>query len=69
MASTDEFVCEFCNKPKNTLYDGWFRTPAAFNPFAAGTASAGLLQRRLVCRPCLAHAIETKVACATSLPD
>lgn len=65
----DSLVCEFCGKVKDTLYEGWFRTHAAFNEFAQGTASAGLLQLRLACKDCLEEAILNKISLATEIPS
>ena len=66
-AKQNEFVCEFCNQEQDTLYEGWFRSSAAFNPFAKGTASAGLIQLRRVCRDCANKAVKNGVACATKV--
>jgi hypothetical protein len=65
----NDFACEFCGTIQNTLYEGWFRTPAAFNEFAQGTASAGLLQLRRVCKKCCQQAIKNMVAVAKELPQ
>lgn len=65
----DVFTCDFCGKSQDTLYEGWFRTAAAFNPYAAGTATAGVIQRCRVCRCCAQQAIATGQACATELPE
>lgn len=49
-----KFACDSCGDDKvDELYAGWFKTKEAYNPWAQGTASAGLLQRRRVCRDCL----------------
>jgi hypothetical protein len=64
-----DFVCEFCRQEQKTLYEGWFRTAAAFNPYAKGTASAGLLQLRRACNRCAEEAVRNGVACATEVPS
>lgn len=69
MSDVTDFVCEFCNQEKEILYEGWFRTAAAFNPYAKGTVSAGLLQFRRACRECADKAVANGVACATSVPS
>lgn len=66
--SVDQFACEFCGKPQLELYEGWFRTAAAKNPYAAGTASAGVIQLRRACRSCAKLLIDSGMACAESLP-
>lgn len=62
----NDFYCEFCRQPKDTLYEGWFRQPQ--HEFNKGTASAGLIQLRIVCRPCLELAISEGMACAKMVP-
>lgn len=64
----NDFRCDFCNQEQETLYEGWFRTSAAFNPCAEGTASAGLIQLRRVCHNCAKKAIDSGVACANKMP-
>jgi len=49
----DDFVCDVCGSEEDTLYEGYFKSSAATNPWAAGTASAGLLQLKRVCEHCL----------------
>ena len=62
-------VCDMCDTDDHeTLYDGWFRHKAAFNAYARGTATAGLLQRLQVCKSCAELAISNGRACATQLP-
>jgi hypothetical protein len=68
MAEIDQPKCSFCGKTTGDLYEGWFRTQAAFNPWAKGTVSAGVIQLRISCKGCLKRAIEMGVACATELP-
>lgn len=63
-----EFNCEFCKKEHNVLYEGWFYTEAKFHPYAAGTASAGLIQLRKACYDCTQEAIASGVACAKEIP-
>lgn len=41
------------------LIEGFFYTSAKNNPLAQGTASAGLLQRKMLCMNCLTEYIET----------
>lgn len=48
-----EFKCDSCHQPTNTLYEGYFYATAKLNPFAQGTASAGLLQLRRLCKQCV----------------
>lgn len=48
------WACDSCGTDQvDELYEGWFKTQAAYNPWLQGTATAGLLQRRLVCLDCL----------------
>lgn len=61
----NEFICDFCRKEQDVLYEGWFRTNAAFNPYAKGTASSGLLQLRRCCKICLKEAIKNNVSLAS----
>lgn len=61
-------ICDFCGEDRDVLYEGWFRTQAAFNPFAKGTASAGLLQLRRTCKECTQKAIDSGIACAKEFP-
>lgn len=50
----EDFVCDNCNKYKgDTLYEGWFYTEAKLNPWLKGTATSGLMQRKIVCEFCL----------------
>jgi len=44
--------CESCGRKETILYEGWFRANSALNPLAKGTASAGLLQIRKLCKEC-----------------
>lgn len=61
-----DFICDNCeDDTQNILYEGWFRTVAALNPFAKGTASAGLLQIRRLCEKCVKEFKERGLACAT----
>lgn len=51
----NEPCCEFCKASLNsveTLYKAWFYTEAKNNPYAQGTASAGLTQLRIACKYC-----------------
>lgn len=64
-----EWLCDNCNEEKNTLYEGWFKTTAALNPFAVGTASASLIQHRRFCQSCTEQAIKLGLACAKELPN
>ena len=64
-----DFRCEFCGEEFNTLYEGWFRTIAATQPHAVGTASAGLLQLRVSCIGCLVKLIDNGMAMAKSIPE
>ena len=51
--------CEFCGTQEaDTYVEGWFYTAAKHNPYAKGTASAGLLQHRIVCKNCAEEAIK-----------
>lgn len=59
-----EWYCDFCNTEQHTLYEGWFRSIQSLNPFAKGTATAGLLQFHRVCKKCMNEAIDSKLACA-----
>lgn len=48
------FECENCRDTSiDTLYEGWFYAVSDNNPFAKGTATSGLIQRRKVCEKCL----------------
>ena len=53
--SKEELKCEFCGISHNNvdLYDGWFRHPHSQNEFFKGTATAGLLVRRIACDDCV----------------
>lgn len=66
-----DFICDSCGtEPKDdTLYEGWFKTPESLNPFAKGTVSAGLIQRRRVCVVCAKNAIDSGLACAKEIPN
>lgn len=64
-----DFRCEFCHKEQDTLYEGWFYTKAKHDPFAQGTASAGLMQKRRACKECTELAILNKMTQATEIPD
>ena len=56
---SDDIRCEFCNTNKPlTFYEAWFYTEARNNPYASGTASAGLMQLRVACEECLQKAID-----------
>ena len=50
--------CEFCNKESDLLFEGWFYTQARNNPYARGTASAGLMQLRIACKDCVQKGID-----------
>lgn len=65
---TDSFICDSCKASPDTLYEGWFRSAAALNPFAVGTASAGVIQYKRVCKCCLDAAIKSGLACAKEVP-
>lgn len=55
----DDIHCEFCNTNKPyTFYEAWFYTEVRNNPYAKGTASAGLMQLRIACKECLQEAID-----------
>ncbi len=56
--SRDGLRCEFCGDCCVVLYEGWFYTSARLNPFAQGTADAGLLQKRHACKSCADRAKE-----------
>jgi hypothetical protein len=58
MNDPNDFRCEFCLRETNTLYEGWFYTDQKLNPWAEGTASAGLMQIRRGCKTCVNKAIE-----------
>lgn len=47
--------CEFCGlcTKCDDLYDGWFRHPHSIDPYFKGTATAGLLIRRIACDECV----------------
>lgn len=64
-----DFRCEFCGEEQETLYEGWFRTDAAFNEFSKGTASAGVIQKKRACKACVEATINSGVALAKSIPD
>ena len=53
----NRYICEFCEE-KLADFEGWFYTSAKLNPYAKGTASEGLMQRRIVCRECAIKAKE-----------
>lgn len=54
MDDQDEFKCDQCRRDDmDTLYEGWFYTDQHLSPWAQGTASAGLMQIRVVCKECL----------------
>jgi len=65
---SQDFKCEFCGEEFDTLYEGWFRTVAATQPHAVGTASAGVIQNRRACKECLQKLIDTGMACTKSIP-
>jgi hypothetical protein len=52
LESHDGLRCDECYDCCQTLYTGWFYTEARLNPFAVGTATAGLMQNRMVCGNC-----------------
>ena len=57
MTSTkDDFRCDDCYEEADTLYQGWFRNEQAYNPWAKGTATAGLIQQRRLCYDCVKRA-------------
>lgn len=47
------FTCENCHKEEDTLYELWVYSSQKNNPWAKGTASAGLLQKRVLCLECV----------------
>jgi phosphoribosyl-AMP cyclohydrolase len=65
----NNFICDFCQYEVETLYEGWFRNSQAFNSWARGTASAGVIQLHSVCHDCLEEAISNGVACAIEMPN
>jgi len=50
--------CDFCREDCDVLYEGWFYTNQKLNPYAKGTASAGLMQRRVGCKTCVNKMID-----------
>ena len=48
----ESLLCEFC-KTSEATKEGFFYSSAKFNPYAKGTASAGLKQRRVACNECV----------------
>lgn len=58
LESRDGLRCEFCYDCCSDLFEGWFYTEARLNPWAKGTASAGLMQRRISCKKCADKAKE-----------
>lgn len=64
-----EWLCDSCSNEVYTLYEGWFYTNQRLNPFAVGTASAGLMQYKRVCRQCLQHAIDNKLTECKEIPS
>jgi hypothetical protein len=54
----DDFKCDFCNTPQDTLFEGWFKAVKE-NEWNAGTATTGLLQKRRGCRYCVQKAIDS----------
>lgn len=60
--------CEFCRKNVAQV-EGYFYTAAKNNPFAQGTAAAGLLQLRKACRSCAQRAIDSGMTPAKELPS
>lgn len=44
--------CDFCGKEFDVLYQGWFSNSEKYNPWAKGTATAGLMQMARGCREC-----------------
>ena len=63
-----EFImkCEFCLK-RDAEVEGWFYTEARMNPYAQGTASAGIMQMRVACIKCANAAIESGMTPAKSI--
>ena len=60
--------CEFC-KVSEAQVEGWFYTSAKNNPYAQGTAAAGLLQRRVACNHCANEAIKNGMTPAKEVPS
>lgn len=54
-STEDTIRCEFCGlcTKCDDLYDGWFRHPHSQSEFFKGTATAGLLVRRIACDSCV----------------
>jgi hypothetical protein len=51
---TQDFKCSECNsEDEEYLIEGWFYTKERLNPFGIGTASAGLMQLRVMCEECV----------------
>lgn len=61
-----DWLCDFCNKEQQTLYEGWFRAVPT-NEWNVGTATASLIQQYRVCRACMQQAIENGRACAKEI--
>lgn len=53
MKNQNDFKCDDCHKEVETLYQGWFRNVQSMNPWAKGTASAGVMQQKRLCYDCM----------------
>jgi len=58
--------CEFCHVADADV-EGWFYHSARKNPYAQGTADAGLLQRRVACNTCAQEAIDNNMTPAKKI--
>jgi hypothetical protein len=56
----DDFCCDICGISSITeLYEGWTYTSERNNPYAKGTASAGLMVFRKMCESCVKNMKES----------
>lgn len=64
---SEEFKCENCkDDTQDYLIEGWFYTEARLNPWAQGTASAGLMQQRILCSDCVEDFKEKGLWCGNT---
>lgn len=64
----NDFRCDFCDVEQDILYEAWFYTAQKNNPWAEGTASAGLMQFKRACKICVKEAIQNKLLNIKNIP-
>lgn len=57
----EKFKCDNCYKESHTLYELWCYNSQRNNPFAIGTTTASLLQKRVLCLECIRIMYDAKL--------